>query len=97
MQITIPVSKTEKIATLNAIADLNKLRHIKYMSQAMIAEGANLKPTKVRLVLQALIDEGLILQYQVSQNKRLQRYYYVLTDAGTSFKLEEKDDTEKEK
>lgn len=95
MQITIPVSDEEKRVTLEAITELNKLRHIKFMSQAMIAEGANLKPTKIRLVLQTLIDDGLIVQYQVSQNKRLQRYYYVPTDAGASFKVGEEDDTEK--
>ena len=85
MEISIQATAAEKHATLTAIKQLNEIRHIKYMSQKMIADTAFIKATKIRIILMDLIAAKLITQYQVSDNKRLQRYYYVLTDAGQKF------------
>lgn len=89
MEITIPVSEEERADTLGAILKLNDVPHLKSMSQAMIAETANIKATKIRVILTDLIKRELITQYQVSQNKFVQRYYYVLTDAGRELLQEE--------
>ena len=48
------------------------------MSQSMIANSADIKATKVRSVLQELVDEKRIIQYAVTSNRHLQRYYYVV-------------------
>lgn len=82
MEITIPVSEDERAATLDAILKLNEIQHLRSMSQAMISETANIKATKIRVILTDLIKRNLITQYQVSDNKHIQRYYYTLTDAG---------------
>lgn len=89
MEITIPVSEDERVDTLEAILKLNAVQHLKSMSQAIIAETANIKATKIRVILTDLIKKELIVQYQVSQNKHIQRYYYVLTDAGRDLLQEE--------
>lgn len=80
MAVVIPVSDEEKIKTLNAIKELNAIPHLKYMSQAMIAKSAKLKATKVRAVLVELIEEERIVQYVLTKNAHLQRYYYVVND-----------------
>ena len=76
MEIIIDVSEEERQAVIMAIRELNRLSHIKYMSQAMIASLAHIKPTKVRHVLVALIAEKRICQYAATTNPRLQRFYY---------------------
>lgn len=85
MEIIIDISQEEKVETLKAIRKLNEVPHLKNMSQALIAETANIKPTKVRLILAHLIDIELVIQYRTSQNKHIQRYYYVVTQAGMDF------------
>lgn len=80
MQITIPVHEEEKLAVIESIKQLNDVRHLKYMSQAMIANGAGIKATKVRAVLMALIEEGRITQYAATDNPKLQRFYYVVNE-----------------
>lgn len=87
--IKISTSVEEQKAVLNAILYLNDIRHIKAMSQAQLATLAGIRPTKVRHVLIDLIEKKLVNQYQVSQNKRIQRYYYVLTNAGFELLEEE--------
>ena len=89
MQINITATDKEKKGVIEAIMQLNEIRHIKSMSQKMIAECAEIKTTKVRVVLTDLVKEGAIEQYQVSDNKRVQRYYYVVTPLGKEY-LDEK-------
>lgn len=80
MEITIPVTEEEKIEVINSIKLLNGIRHIKYMSQAMIANGTSIKATKVRAILAELINEKRITQYAATTNKKLQRYYYIINE-----------------
>lgn len=80
MDINIEITEEEKVLVLEAISVLNKIQHVKYMSQAMIATEAGIKATKVRHVLTALIAEGRIIQYAATENKKLQRFYYVICD-----------------
>jgi len=85
MDVSIRSTPEEKIAVIKAINQLNDIKHIRAMSQAMIAECAEIKSTKIRAILIDLISAGAIVQYQVSNNKRVQRYYYVLTDIGRKY------------
>ncbi len=78
MEIEIEVTEEEKNAVLTAIQTINGLQHVKYMSQAMIANTANIKATKVRHVLTELLAEGSLIQYAATENKKLQRFYYVI-------------------
>jgi transcription initiation factor IIE alpha subunit len=78
LEIVIQISAEEKDAVVKAIEELNGLGHLKYMSQSMIANSADIKATKVRSVLQELVDEKRIIQYAVTSNRHLQRYYYVV-------------------
>ena len=76
-EITFDVSQEEKDSVLAAIDTLNSIEHLKYMSQAMLAKEANVKPTKMRIILMALLADGLITQYMVSTSK-VKRYYYTV-------------------
>lgn len=78
----IPVSIEERRAVAAAVTTLNTVQHLRYMSRSMIANSACIKASKVRAVLQDMIDKGELTQYPVTENRKLQRFYYVLTDAG---------------
>lgn len=80
MAFIIPVSDEEKQKVKQAIIDLNKIGHLKYMSQTTIASSCGIKATKIRLILQELLDEKQIIQYVANENKRLNRYYYIIND-----------------
>ena len=80
MEIMIKATEEEKLAVVAALRRLNAVRHLKYMSQAMISEETGIKTSKVRIVLQDLIDEGTVVQYTVDNERRIKRYYYVVQD-----------------
>lgn len=88
-EICIKSTAEERIAVARAIKQLNEIRHVSYMSRTMLAETSGIKSTKVRVVLQDMVDNDEITQYAVTQNPRLQRYYYVLTDAGKALLQQE--------
>lgn len=81
-EFKIDVTDDERRAVARAVSELNNIQHIIYMSRNMIAETSGIKSTKVRVVLQDMLDAGELTQYAVTQNRRLQRYYYVLTEHG---------------
>lgn len=87
MEVKIKATPEERIAVLNAIALLGSLDHITKMSHNLIAETANIKPTKVRVVLEELVAENLIEQLVIDSSTlrevaKVRRYYYLITDAG---------------
>ena len=87
MDVKIKATVEERIATIKAIQLLGSLDHIKKMSHNNIAEAANIKPTKVRIVLEELIAENLVEQLiidgsTVRDKCKVKRYYYLVTDAG---------------
>lgn len=88
-EINIKSTEKERRLVARAIARLNEIQHISYMSRNMLAETSGIKSTKVRVVLQDMLDSGEIEQYAVTQNPRLQRYYYVLTDTGKALLQQE--------
>lgn len=81
-EITITVSDDERCSCMGAILQLNEIPHIKSMSVAMIAETANIKETKCRAVLADLLDSKMVERYRVTDNRRLQRYYYTVQAPG---------------
>lgn len=78
----IQVSDLERQAVARAVVELNEVQHLRYMSRSMISNSSGIKDTKVRAVLQDMINRGELEQYPVTENRKLQRFYYVLTDAG---------------
>jgi uncharacterized protein YlbG (UPF0298 family) len=78
--LEISVTEEEKMTVLIAIRELDKIGHLRYMSQAMVAVASSLKATKVRIVLQCLLDEKRIKQYDVSNGSKLRRYYYTIAE-----------------
>lgn len=82
MEIKIKAKEEDKRAVAKAIEELNSLQHVRYMSRSMITNTSLVKDTKLRVVLQDMLDDGELTQYQATQNPRLQRYYYVLTEKG---------------
>ena len=86
-EFEIKVSQEEKEAVITAIKQLVAIPHIKKMSQAMIADTACIKATKIRAILQELIDEGKINQYAATDNPKLQRYLYTVNDMSEYEKI----------
>lgn len=79
-EIVISISQEEKDVVVAAIQRLIAIPHIKRMSQAMIADTAGIKATKIRVILQELVNEGRITQYQATDNPKLQRYFYTINE-----------------
>lgn len=82
MEIDIKATALEKKLVIRAIRRLNNIKHLNYMSQAMIAEDSGVKPSKVRIALQDLIDAKCIEQIRTNDGKRVSRYHYALTNIG---------------
>lgn len=80
--INIPVSDAELVKLAEAIEELGNIQHVKSMSRSMMANTSGINQNKVRAVLQELVDRHLVVQYRATHNPQIQRYYYVLTDAG---------------
>lgn len=78
----VPVSDDERVATIKAIDELNAIEHVKYMSLSMLADTAGIRQTKMRHVLDDLMQSGSITRYIASENIKLPRYYYVVEAAG---------------
>ena len=78
----VPVSDDERVATIKAIDELNAIEHVKYMSLSMLADTAGIKQTKMRHVLDDLMQSGSITRYIASENIKLPRYYYVVEAPG---------------
>lgn len=78
----VPVSDDERVATIKAIDGLNAIEHVKYMSLSMLADIAGIKQTKMRHVLDDLMQSGRITRYIASENIKLPRYYYVVELSG---------------
>lgn len=81
--IIVPVAMEDRVAVAKGIQELNGIQHIKYMSRAMLVNCSGIKDTKLRATLQAMVDDKQIEQYQITENKKLQRYYYTLTAEGS--------------
>ena len=79
--IIVPVTLEDRVAVAKAIEELNSIQHIRYMSRAMLLNSAGVKDTKLRAILQRMVDAGEITQYQLTDTKK-PRYYYTLTEKG---------------
>lgn len=81
-EFTINTSEAEHRMVAAAVQQLNEIQHIKYMSRSMLVAASGLKDSKLRAVLQDMIDCGELVQYAATDNPARQRWYYVLTKAG---------------
>ena len=78
----IVATNEERAKMLCAIAALNKQEHVTYMSLQMLADCTQLKLSKARLVVDALVHEQLITKYNVTDKQVRPRYYYVLNESA---------------
>lgn len=92
--IYIKSTNAEKRAVLEAIINITKYTYTKFMSQAMIAEEAGIKATKVRAVLQDLVNEKKLIQIKTNDSKKVPRYFYSVTTHATEFLRQEPGDDE---
>lgn len=83
--VDIKPTDEECVAVLQSIDNLLGLRHIWHMSRSMLSQDSGVHDSKLRIVLQYLIDERYIEQYAVTDNPRRQRYIFTITDAGKAF------------
>lgn len=81
----ILVNDEERVKVLHAVTELNKMEHVSYMSLQMLADVVQLKVTKVRLIVDDLVGQQLLTKYNVSEKQVRPRYYYVLTETGSTF------------
>lgn len=81
-EFKINTSEVEHRQVAAAVQQLNEIQHIKYMSRSMLAAASGLKDSKIRAVLQDMINCGELMQYAATENPARQRWYYVLTEAG---------------
>ena len=80
--LVVQVSDDEPVAANKATDALNAIEHVKYMSLSMLADTARIKQTKMRHVLDDLMQSGSITRYIASENIKLPRYYYVVEAPG---------------
>lgn len=85
MQVSISSTVDEQVAVLKGIQRLYDTRHIKYMSQSMIAECSNVKSTKVRVVLCDLLEAGYIKAIKTTEKTKCPRFFYTVTAEGNAF------------
>lgn len=81
----ILVNDEERVKVLHAIVALNNKEHISYMSLQMLADCTQLKLSKTRLVVDALVREQLVTKYNVTDKQVRPRYYYVLNESAMKF------------
>lgn len=78
----IPVTPEDKTAVANAIAELGSLKHLKYMTYDMLAQVTHFKPSKIRNILQAMLDADEVKLWEIPCIGKRKRYIYFLTEAG---------------
>lgn len=83
MEIKIQISDEDRLAVLDAICKLNALEHCKQMPLKSISDVSGLKITKVRHIVEDLLEHKLIKRYNVSDKQVKPRYYYTLSVAAT--------------
>lgn len=81
-EFKINTTEAEHRLVAAAVQQLNEIQHIRYMSRSMLVAASGLKDSKLRAVLQDMIDCGELVQYAATDNPARQRWYYVLTAAG---------------
>lgn len=81
----ILVNDEERVKVLHAIAALNSKEHVSYMSLQMLADCAQLKLSKTRLVVDTLVREQLVTKYNVTDKQIRPRYYYVFNESALQF------------
>lgn len=81
----VPVTDDERFVVMQALIDFNEMEHMRHMSLDSIANASLMKKSKVRHVLEDLMNKQYITRYIASENPKLPRYYYVVGKAGMEF------------
>ena len=78
----IPVMPEDKIAVAKAVLELGQLKHLTYMTYDMLAQITHFKPSKIRNILQDMIDSNEVHLWEIPCTGKRKRYIYFLTEAG---------------
>lgn len=81
----VPVTDDERFVVMQTLIDFNEMEHVRFMSLDSIANASCMKKSKVRHVLDDLMNKQYITRYIASENPKLPRYYYVVDTAGREF------------
>ena len=79
---TIPIMSDDKVAVAKAVLELGQLKHLKYMTYDMLAQITHFKPSKIRNILQDMIDSDEVHLWEIPCIGKRKRYIYFLTEAG---------------
>ena len=80
--LQIPVAIEDKITLATEIDRLGKIQHVHKMTYDLLAQGTHFKASKVRNVLQDMLNNEEVIQYDVPSLSKAKRYIYFLTEAG---------------
>jgi predicted transcriptional regulator len=78
----IPIMPEDKVVVAKAVLELGQLKHLKYMTYDMLAQITHFKPSKIRNILQDMLDSGEVSLYEIPCTGKRKRYIYFLTEAG---------------
>lgn len=78
----IPVVPEDKVAVAKAVLELGALKHLKYMTYDMLAQITHFKPSKIRNILQDMLDAKEVSLYEIPCIGKKKRYIYFLTETG---------------
>jgi DNA-binding HxlR family transcriptional regulator len=82
MEFNIKASDEEKQKVVDAVRKLNAMIHVTYMSYSMFEEECQMSQSKIRITLQDLMDDDCLVQIATNGEKKVKRYYYVVTEKG---------------
>lgn len=82
MEFNIKATEEEKQKVVDTARKLNAIPHITYMSYAMFEEECHMSQSKIRITLQDLMDDDCLMQIATNGDKKVKRYYYVVTEKG---------------
>lgn len=78
----IPIAPEDKVAVAKAILELSELKHLKYMTYDMLAQITHFKPSKIRNIIQDMLDSGEVHLWEIPCIGKRKRYIYFLTESG---------------
>jgi len=90
MNVEIKTTTEEQCAVIVAIDVMLSISHIAYMPDSLIATTANLKATKIRAVINDLVQTKKIKKFALLEDRQRKRYFYTITEQGKQFVAENK-------
>lgn len=78
----IPILVEDKRIMATEISRLGKVQHLHKMTYNLLAQGTGFKPSKVRNIIQDMLDKGEVIQFDAPTTSHARQYIYFLSEAG---------------